>query len=1154
MERGLITREQLEECLREQKTEAAVSGRPPRSVGVFLVAKGYLTDAQLVGLLDEQKARLQKAGLPAAAASPRQEDVLLGKLLVKHGLTTQAQLNECLRQQSEAETKGAPVRLGELLVQKGYATKEGIARVLALQQKTILACPMCGMKYNVAGYGEGREVRCKKCNEPLVPPASLDTVHVDGSAPAMQPVAAGDLPADVAAAAKNPLSHFGKYILVKELGRGGMGVVYKAWQTDLRRVVALKLLSSRSTSSVGINPSATDDEVKRFYREAQTAAKLKHPNIVSIFEVGQHNAHYFLTMEFIEGATLERWVRSGKLKAEAEAGPRASRAGALPRRAAEVVRDVALAVQAAHDQNIIHRDLKPQNILMDPDGRPHVTDFGLAKSMTANRKDAATLTVSGIILGTPAYMSPEQASGGKIKLDARSDVYSLGAILYECLVGRPPFGGNSSLDIVMQVLKTDPPPPSAASRQPVPRELETICLKAMEKDRERRYPTAKALAEDLDRWLQGESIVARPQSTWYRLQKKVRSNPVLASALAAAAVALIAVSAIALSGDGGAGQRRRRIEEALRDGKALFDKGQYEQALVHYDQALKLDPAHEEAAKGRDAVAAALRRAEQIERQKQEEERRKLEEAQKQREEAERRMAELQKQLEDLASKAAQATTAEEKQKLDRQREEAAKQIAALSGKPVAAPSPPPQVPPSPVQPPPPVPPPVAAPADGLPPPSPLRGDGPKLLTARRYGEMHDRLRRDRNAFGPLTDYQVAWIRSGAELWEAFLLGKDRLRERKTRPNLPVLASATDFTDVAVGAVDVAKGSIDLEVTMRTGGTGIISQSIPELTPAHFVDLVRLCVKDNDPAMHERFGHVHALHGNHDEALACLARAKQFGGDVDASMEAVVAAAAAPPGGKPEVKALAEHLKAQESLLEKRGKDLPDAARGRLERAAADVRRALGVLEAEDLLRQAEAAAQKRDYKAAFDAIGRLLAAHPDAPSAARARELADSLPHPDGKLLCGFEAESDIKGWGKSPNASVDWVGAAGAAKEGTGALKLTLTGQVKVTGGQISSRGSFIGYKLVDIPFDRVRSINFWVRGEGNATGPVLFGCYTSQTSYYFTEFRVDRTWKQVRLVPARFEKEGAPDWKRIAFLGFSFFENGTLEFMLDSVRLQE
>ncbi|WP_435007491.1 serine/threonine-protein kinase [Tundrisphaera lichenicola] len=299
------------------------------------------------------------------------------------------------------------------------------------------------------------------------------------------------------------LGEFDDYEILEEIARGGMGVVYRARQKSLNRLVALKMIRAGHLASA--------EEMQRFRFEAEAAASLDHPHIVPIFEVGTHLGQFFFSMRLIEGGSLARRIEE---------------CGKDPRIAARLVATVAHAVHHAHSQGFWHRDLKPANILLDANGQPHVTDFGLAKR---TRGDSG-LTHSGAIMGTPSYMAPEQASGQNDSLTAAADVYSLGAVLYELMTGRPPFRAPTVMEIVVQVLEREPDPPSRL-RPGIPRELEQVCLKCLEKNPAARYPTSDALAKDLERFLRGDGVEAGRSGVVSRLQRWTRREPELVARL-----------------------------------------------------------------------------------------------------------------------------------------------------------------------------------------------------------------------------------------------------------------------------------------------------------------------------------------------------------------------------------------------------------------------------------------------------------------------------------------------------------------------------------------------------------------------------------------------------------------------------------------------
>jgi WD40 repeat protein len=391
------------------------------------------------------------------------------------------------------------------------------------------------------------------------------------------------------------------YEIVSELGRGGMGVVYKARHLALNRLVALKMILS------GAHAGA--DELARFRNEAEAVARVQHPNLVQIYEVGEHEGRPYFALEYVDGQALDFRLRAGQLE---------------PNEAARLLEILARAVHAVHQHGLVHRDLKPANILMTSTGVPKITDFGLAKRLDSTLGK----TVTGDVLGTPMYMSPEQASGRVKQIGPATDIYALGTILYEMLTGRPPFRANSGIDVVMMVANTEPQPPSKI-RLKLPRDLETICMKCLEKNPARRYASALELADDLQRFQAGEPIKARPIGAVGLLLKWTRRHPAWATLFAVIVLGTLVLLGVGVSyhihlqealqeardkgeesrvrlvrlneaqeslqkalqeaRDKGEESRQRLVRLNVAQGSTLLDAGDWYGALVFFAEALRLD-------------------------------------------------------------------------------------------------------------------------------------------------------------------------------------------------------------------------------------------------------------------------------------------------------------------------------------------------------------------------------------------------------------------------------------------------------------------------------------------------------------------------------------------------------------------------------------
>ncbi|MHC5019787.1 MAG: protein kinase domain-containing protein [Planctomycetota bacterium] len=375
---------------------------------------------------------------------------LFGKIAITRGLVTPKEL---LRQ-------GKNIMLGQIMFERGYLTKEQVIEILETQKKAILICGSCGTKYNVAGFEPGRKVKCRVCRTVLRVPRSVETVRVDKV---------------IDEAPKDPLAgkDVGVYKLEYKLGAGGMSSVYMGVHTGLEKKMAIKLLPK---------DRASEEQADRFMREARVVAKLEHKHIVGVYDVGENDEFFYLAMEYLEGRTLDDLL-SNKEKLD-------------PYDASTIVRDVAGALDAAHQQGIIHRDIKPDNIMIEPDGTVKVTDFGLAK-MKGGRAD---ITRAGVILGTPFFMSPEQCE--RKTLDIRSDLYSLGVTYYNAVTGKKPFEGGKPAEIMFSHINEDPIPPNLLEPT-LPYEVTAVILKLMKKDRSERYQTPKELIDAINDILPG---------------------------------------------------------------------------------------------------------------------------------------------------------------------------------------------------------------------------------------------------------------------------------------------------------------------------------------------------------------------------------------------------------------------------------------------------------------------------------------------------------------------------------------------------------------------------------------------------------------------------------------------------------------------------
>jgi TolB-like protein/Tfp pilus assembly protein PilF len=374
--------------------------------------------------------------------------------------------------------------------------------------RVIRICRKCGAKI----FSDAAEGLCARCTLKIAI-GTFAEASVGITDELSPPNANPSLDSKTTAHAAELLGQLGDYELLEEVGRGGQGVVFRARQKSLNRTVALKVIS--------LGQWASKAHLKRFRLEAEAAARLEHPGIVPIHEVGERDGQCYFSMKFVEGGQLDEVARREPMAI---------------RRAVELIAKVARTVHYAHEHGILHRDIKPGNILLDAKGEPHLTDFGLARLVESESSVTHTLEV----LGTPSYMAPEQAVGNNAAVRSVTDVYGLGAVLYQLLTGQPPFAGGTTYETIKLLLDTEPRQPRLLNPK-IDRDLSTICLKCLEKDGKRRYPSALALAEDLEHWLKHEPILARRTGIFPRGRKWVRRNPT--SALLAASLVALAAAA-----------------------------------------------------------------------------------------------------------------------------------------------------------------------------------------------------------------------------------------------------------------------------------------------------------------------------------------------------------------------------------------------------------------------------------------------------------------------------------------------------------------------------------------------------------------------------------------------------------------------------------
>ncbi|MBI2931197.1 MAG: SUMF1/EgtB/PvdO family nonheme iron enzyme [Planctomycetes bacterium] len=529
--RGWVTEEDARRLLDEREGRAGETDE--ESLASRLLARGLIDDSQMRHLKEDRRRHRHVIG---RFEEIRKSDEAMARVLAARGSVEEPRLAEAFRAREAALERGEPRRLGDILVEMGALSRDALVDALRYMSPSALRCSACGAVHSPGGDPGAKPLTCPDCGHPLVDPETFNAMRREPIEP----------PEEVRAVESLPDRECGKFVLVRCVGSGGMGTVWKAWDRHLGRWVAIKFIKTSG------DPAQQDEDVRRFLREAHSAARLRHPNIVTVYEAGELRDRHAIVMEFIEG----RLLRDANLPI---------------RRALEVLRDVARAVHYAHEQGVAHRDLKPSNVMIGTDQRPHVMDFGLARSLT-RRSD---LTRSGDVVGTPMYMAPERARGARHPDDVLCDVYSLGATLYEQMVGAPPFDGLDPYRVLHDVLKKEPVPPR--QRNPaVPRDVETITLKALHKQPSKRYASAKELADDIDRHLRGEPVLARRPRLGERVWAWAKRHPGVSAVATTSLVVVAAFITVSTA------LRQARVEQSLESAREAFKK--FRRTIERVDQ------------------------------------------------------------------------------------------------------------------------------------------------------------------------------------------------------------------------------------------------------------------------------------------------------------------------------------------------------------------------------------------------------------------------------------------------------------------------------------------------------------------------------------------------------------------------------------------
>lgn len=441
-----LKKQDLRNCLEMQE-------RQNTHLGIVMLKKKFVDEKSLQKLIKQQQKKIN-----VTQSREKGEDLVMCRLLLRKELIKIERLEKYIRKQEEYKERGSSISLIELILNNQEISLVKLLETYHAISSETLACPGCQKNFRLMHLGPGKKVRCKHCKTVFGAP----TIEQEFSAYKRgQEISQAVVEKEV----------FGNYELLEQIAEGGMGIVYRGQKKSSGQIVAIKVLGEGHRTS--------QEAQERFAREARTLEMLKHPNIVSILEVGIENEVPYFCMDFIEGESLSDIIDRGPLEID---------------RAISIVKDICGGLEYAHRLGVVHRDIKSSNILIDKDGTPKITDFGLAKCMDS----ITVITRTGSLLGTPSYMSPEQAKGQLGRIGPRSDIYSLGVVFYKMLTGRNPFEGESTVEIYQNILTVDPPPPSH-DRPQINKKIDQICMKCLKKDAFQRFKTAEALAKELSK-------------------------------------------------------------------------------------------------------------------------------------------------------------------------------------------------------------------------------------------------------------------------------------------------------------------------------------------------------------------------------------------------------------------------------------------------------------------------------------------------------------------------------------------------------------------------------------------------------------------------------------------------------------------------------